>query len=110
MPALRFLTTVTIVASLAVAGAPAASQEIGGQCSPGDTAYRPGISCQATEEFTDYQPYILNAKRGDLLVSSGCGLIGGLLRALPTRQQFSHSGIMVEDRTTVRHSTASEKR
>lgn len=109
MRALRFLTTATIVASLAVA-APAASQEIGHECSPGDTPFRPGISCQATEEFTDYQPYILNAKRGDLLLSSGCGLIGDLLRALPERQQFSHSGIMVEDRTTVRHSTAAEGR
>lgn len=110
MRALRFLTTITIVASLAVAAAPAASQEIGHECSPGDTAFRPGLSCLATEEFTDYQPYILNAKRGDLLLSSGCGLIGDLLRALPGDQEFSHSGIMVEDRTTVRHSTAAEGR
>lgn len=110
MRAPRFLTTAAIAASLIVPAIPAASQEIGRECSPGDMAYRPGISCQATEEFTDYQPYILNAKRGDLLLSSGCGLIGELLRQLPTRNQFSHSGIMVEDRTTVRHSTASEGR
>lgn len=95
---------------LALSTLPASGQDLGDPCTPGDTAYRPGISCQATGEFTDYEPYVMNAKKGDILVSAECGVIGGLLRALPTQQSYSHSGIMVEDRTRVRHSTAAEGR
>jgi len=104
-------TLKTLAALVAItAASPLVAQELGDDCEPGDAAFRPGISCQATDVFTDYEPYILNAKRGDLLVSAECGVIGGLLRQLPARQQYSHSGIMVEDQTAVRHSTAAEAR
>lgn len=86
------------------------AQDLGEECAAGTPSQRPGISCQATDEFTYHPPYLLNAQKGDALVSASCGLVGAMLRQLPDKQQFDHSGIMVEDRTVLRHSTAAEER
>ena len=96
--------------ALALLGGPALSQQIGDECVPGTPAPRPGISCQASDEFTYHEPYLLNAKKGDALVSASCGLVGAMLRQLPDKQRFDHAGIMVEDRVRLRHSTAAENR
>ena len=88
-----------------------AAQTLGEVCIPDpDAPVRPGITCQATDDF-DYQlPYVGNAKKGDILLSAGCGMIGGLLRQVSPAQRFSHSGLMIDNWTRLRHSTAAEAR
>jgi hypothetical protein len=87
------------------------AQTLGEACVPNpDAPVRPGITCQATDEF-DYQlPFIGNAQKGDILLSASCGMIGGLLREVSPRQRFSHSGIMIDNWTRLRHSTSAEER
>lgn len=84
--------------------------DIGTICTPGDTPPRPGLSCQVTGEWTVIPPHIANAKKGDIILSSACGVIGDLLRNVDPPQRYSHTGIMVADRFWIRHSTASTKR
>ncbi|MCB1036583.1 MAG: carboxypeptidase regulatory-like domain-containing protein, partial [Acidobacteria bacterium] len=95
---------------LTLAALPASGQDLGDPCVPGTPAPRPGLSCQATGDFTFHEPYLLNAQKGDALITASCSRVGSLLRQLPDRQQFDHSGIMVEDRVRLRHSTAAEAR
>lgn len=88
-----------------------AAQTLGEVCVPDpDAPVRPGITCQATDDF-DYQlPFVGNAKKGDIILSAGCGMIGTLLRQVSTPQRFSHSGLMIDNWTRLRHSTAAEER
>lgn len=101
----------SIVAGLLLLPHAATAQTLGEICVPDpDFPLRPGITCQATDEF-DYQlPYVDNAKKGDIVLSAGCGMIGGLLRQVSPPQRFSHSGIMVDSWSRLRHSTAAEER
>lgn len=101
----------SILAGLLLLPSAGTAQTLGEICVPNpDVPVRPGITCQATDDF-DYQPpYIGNAKKGDILLSAGCGMIGGLLRQVSPPQRFSHSGIMVDSWTRLRHSTAAEER
>jgi len=98
------------IAVVTAVGAPLGAQELGEPCDPDDATGRPGITCQATGDWDYRRPYIQNASKGDVLLSAGCGMIGGLLRQVSPPQRYSHSGIMVENRTAVRHSTAAEER
>lgn len=83
---------------------------IGQPCTPGDPPPRPGVSCQATGEWTFAPPRIANARKGDIILSAGCGVIGDLLRQVSPPQRYSHTGIMTKDYYELRHSTASTKR
>jgi hypothetical protein len=83
---------------------------IGQECQPGQTPPRPGVSCQVTDNWERQKAYIVNAQKGDVILSAGCGTIGTMLRHVSPPQKFSHSGIMIQDRYAVRHSTASEQR
>ncbi|MDR4498972.1 MAG: hypothetical protein MRK02_13800 [Candidatus Scalindua sp.] len=85
-------------------------QTLGEQCNPEKGSNRPGITCQATDEWLYTQPYIQNAKKGDVIVSAVDGMISGLLRNVNPPQKFSHSGIMVSNYSTIRHSTAVPER
>lgn len=99
------------VAALALLALPATAQPpLGEECEPGAAPPRPGLSCQATDEFDYRLSYVANARSGDVLLSAGCGMIGGLLRRVAPPQRYSHSGIMVGNWTRLRHSTAAEER
>lgn len=101
----------SILAGLLLLSSAGTAQTLGVICVPDpDVPVRPGITCQATDDFDYQSPYIGNAKKGDLILSAGCGMIGGLLRQVSPPQRFSHSGIMVDSWTRLRHSTAAEER
>ena len=88
-----------------------AAQTLGEVCVPDpDAPVRPGITCQATDDFDYRLPFVGNAKKGDIILSAGCGMIGGLLRQVSPAQRFSHSGLMIDNWTRLRHSTAAEER
>jgi hypothetical protein len=86
------------------------AQNLGDVCYPGEEAQRLGITCQVTDDWQAIKSYIQNAKKGDVILSAGCGMIGGLLRELQPPQKYSHSGIMVTNYDSVRHSTSIEQR
>lgn len=77
---------------------------------PADPSPRPGIVCSPTGEWTAQPPRIANAYKGDIILSPGCGPIGSLLRQVAPRQGYTHTGMMIEDHTRIRHSTASSDR
>ncbi|UCD51781.1 MAG: redoxin domain-containing protein, partial [Phycisphaerales bacterium] len=83
---------------------------VGKPCVPGDTPPRPGLSCQVTGEWCIAPPHIANARKGDAILSAGCGMIGDLLRKVWPPQKYSHSGIMTRNYYQVTHSTSSEER
>ncbi|MFC1591257.1 carboxypeptidase-like regulatory domain-containing protein, partial [Thermodesulfobacteriota bacterium] len=83
---------------------------IGTECQPGDAPHYEGISCQATEEWSTAPPHIHNALKGDVLISTECGFVGDLLRAVNPPQFYSHSGIMTSNYYDLAHSTASSDR
>lgn len=88
-----------------------AAQTLGQECVPDiDAPRQPGITCQATDELDYRLPYVANAKKGDILLSAACGMIGGLLRQVEPAQRFSHSGILIDNGTRLRHSTSAEAR
>lgn len=76
------------------------------RCRPGDT--RPGFTCSPTDGWAAVEPMITNARKGDIILSPGCGPIGGMLREVSPPQYYSHSGIMVDDYRTIRHATAAQ--
>lgn len=87
---------------------------IGNECDPDNTPddLPEGTVCQFSGEYAwRFVPgMILNAKKGDVLLSpGGTGVIGQLLKQVSTRQHCSHSGIMTMNHIQVRHSTASEE-
>ena len=68
------------------------------------------VSCQATGNWIFSPPFIANARKGDVILSAGCGLVGNMLRQLVPPQLYSHTGIMTQDYYQITHSTASEER
>ena len=97
-------------AKLVSADAAAMPAQVGEQCLPGDPAPRPGVTCQATGEWTVAPPHIVNARKGDSVLSSVCGLVGGLLRSVTPPMRWSHSGIMTRDYYELRHNTSATDR
>jgi hypothetical protein len=86
------------------------AQTVGAACNAGETSSNRFIVCERTN-YVYHPPYVQNASKGDVLLSSECGgVIGGLLQQVVPPQRFSHSGIMVDNQYTVRHSTASSQR
>jgi hypothetical protein len=83
----------------------------GEECTPGETAPYAGLVCMRTDEdFREFPAYIPNARRGDILLSPGCGTIGQLLREVSPQQFYTHTGLMTRSYYEVRHSTAAERR
>jgi len=89
---------------------------LGDECTPGDAAPRPGVSCQAASDLNDNPEVrvqgatIANALKGDAVLSHACGIVGTLLKSVNPPQVFSHSGLMIRYNSTIRHSTAAEER
>jgi len=84
---------------------------IGAECDPDNVPddLPEGTTCQFTGVFAwRFVPgQILNAKKGDVLLSPGGeGMIGQLLQNVQPPQHYSHSGIMTKNHVEVRHSTA----
>ena len=82
----------------------------GQPCDPGACSCLPDpqLSCQLVRTAVEYVPArILNARKGDLVLCAGdgSGTVGQLLGALAAPQVYTHMGVMVEDYTTIRHST-----
>jgi hypothetical protein len=97
----------------------AAGAQVGEKCQKGDPPPRAGLLCRPAfieqngvpaEEWEFDSAQILNARKGDALLSAGCGPIGNLLRRVDPPQDYSHSGIMSKDRYEVRHSTSADDR
>lgn len=96
------------------APAPAAATDdvIGLACVPGDAPPRPGVTCQAVRDAAGNFSYVrsraqvVNARKGDTLLSAGCSPITGLLKRVDPPQFFEHVGIMSKDRTEVRSAFA----
>ncbi len=84
----------------------------GDMCLPFQDPPEEGMACQLTDEFEKvYIPgRILNARKGDVILSPGSGsAIAELLKQVDPMEIYSHSGIMTEDHLEIRHSTASSK-
>jgi len=82
----------------------------GDLCLPYQDPPEEGLACQLTDEFEKvYIPgRILNARKGDVILSPGSGsAIAELLMKVDPMEIYSHSGIMTEDHLELRHSTAS---
>jgi hypothetical protein len=96
-----------------LANAKMAATVVGQVCNPGDIAPESGVYCAMTEEeeVVLIPGKIVNARKGDVILSAGgpAGIVGGILAKLNPPQNYSHSGIMVDDYFTIRHSTANEK-
>lgn len=102
-----------VVAGLATASGADTTQisaNIGEICRPEDSPPRLGLACQATNEWENSPAYIANAKKGDIILTSACGFIGGILRRVDPAQHYSHSMLMTENYYQVTHSTSEEAR
>jgi hypothetical protein len=89
---------------------PEADNFIGQPCLPDDSPPGPGISCQATGEWTVVPARIVNAHKGDIILTAKCDMIGALLRTVDPKQHYTHAGIMTNNFFEVRHSTTSDLR
>jgi hypothetical protein len=87
----------------------AAGADIGDECTPGDQL-REGLTCQATAEWTALRGFAANARKGELLLSPGCGVIRAMLQRVNPPQLYAHIGIMTKHNVEVTHSTTSEDR
>jgi hypothetical protein len=82
---------------------------VGETCKRGKSS--PGYACVPSDTWKlEAIPQILNAKKGDVLISRNQGYVGEMLLHADPRQQFDHTGIMVEDYTSLRHSIAIDSR
>jgi hypothetical protein len=97
----------------AAASSPALAQvrplvgPIGQPCDPKDPNPPQGLSCQIMG-WTESDPYIHNAKKGDILLYSTCKEIGAMLRQIG--QVYAHEGIMTTDHYQLSHSTVTSER
>jgi hypothetical protein len=91
-----------------------ADPRINQPCDPEDCPPDPRLVCALQPEHSiGWKPAsIENARKGDLILSpaDGNGVIGTLLGALTPPQIYDHMGIMVKDRTVIRHCTESKDR
>jgi hypothetical protein len=81
----------------------------GSECAPGDIYPDPSLDfvCLPTNQWTAARPEIANGFTGDVVLSPGCGsdsIFGAILSAL--HNHYSHSGMMVTNRTQLREDTA----
>lgn len=85
---------------------------VGQPCVQNDPYPRIGLECVPTGPPIQFDGRIANAYKGDIILSPGCGngMISNLLRQTIPPQRFSHNGMMVEDFSTIRHSTSAEGR
>lgn len=82
----------------------------GEPCVPGSVD-RDGLFCAPTDKWWVAPGEIINAQRGDLILSPSCdGVVGTMLAALNPQQYFSHAGIMSEDRQRIFSATTPENR
>jgi hypothetical protein len=81
--------------------------DLGEECNPSSVG-RPGLSCQATDDFASdvTQPRVANALKGDLLLHSECNLVGLALRQLTVPQNYTHEALMTQNYYQLRHHTA----
>ena len=87
----------------------AGAADVGDECTPGQTL-REGLTCQATSEWTALRGFAANARKGELLLSPGCGLIRAMLQRVNPPQLYAHIGIVTEHNVEITHSTTSEER
>jgi hypothetical protein len=106
-------STLVLSLSLLVLPGLAAAQHSGERC---DTAYMmspegeyqclPAVDEDGYPEYQATLPALINAERGDILMTAGCGgTVSTLLRSVG--QSYSHSGMLLGPHN-VRHSTGSE--
>lgn len=84
----------------------------GDKCHPAQNHLRDNLTCKRTaeEELMWIPGRILNARRGDVILSPGGGsVIARLLSHVSPIEVYSHSGIMTSDFLDIRHSTESFK-
>jgi hypothetical protein len=83
---------------------------IGQACDPEAPPPAPGITCQATDDWTITPPLLRNAMKGDVLIVSSCATVGNLLRTVQPPQRYSHEGIMTRNYFALAESTTAEAR
>ena len=54
--------------------------------------------------------FVVNAKKGDIFLTTGCDLTSHLLNQVDPPQRYPHTGIMTENHYKIRHSIGSSKR
>ncbi len=92
-----------LVPALALAEDPAAPGTLGEECDPAEPAPHTGVVCLPAGGWTYDDSVVLNARKGDLVLNSACGLTAAMVNKATQNQQFSHVGIMIEDRRRIRH-------
>ncbi len=61
-----------------------------------------------TDEIVFDPPHILNAKKGDIVLNPGCGIVAKLLRQVSPGQHFGHCGIMIDNGYHLVNATSSQ--
>jgi hypothetical protein len=87
-------------------------QVAGDTCRPGAVhPTNPNMTCQRTEQMeTTRQWEIVNARKGDLLLVAGCGIVAAAIRQVQPQQFYTHEGIMTKNRVELAEVTVFEDR
>lgn len=73
------------------------------------TPPQPGYACLPTNRFKSTpESYIANGYKGDAVLIHACGFVTDMFQKLDPPQKYSHSGMMIKNRTELRHSTGQD--
>jgi hypothetical protein len=88
-------------------------QLAGSSCTPGDThPFDPNLTCQRSDGV-DMQAggwQVTNARKGDLLLVPGCGIVAAAIRNVQPQQFYIHEAIMTKNRVELGEVTVFEGR
>jgi hypothetical protein len=83
--------------------------EEGCVCNP-HAAPPEGFLCAPTDDFAVAMPHIANARKGELILSTGCGTVAKMLGEMLPRQVYEHEGIMTRHYDRIAQSTVNQAR
>jgi PKD domain len=107
----RRITQAELDAAYADQGA--SPQAPGSECTPGDVHPNdPNLVCERTEgwETNSAGWQVTNARKGDLLLVPGCGIVAAAIRNITPKQLYVHEAIMTRNRGELAEVTVFEKR
>jgi len=107
VPARTVVTT--LVCLLAMSGALGQVPLAGERCDPNDVDGRGQLVCASTQETEWLPAQLMNGQKGDIVMVSGCGPIGELIRAVDGYQVYSHTGIMASNYSHLFHATGTQE-
>jgi hypothetical protein len=91
----------------------ASPQAPGSECTPGDVHPNdPNLVCEHSEgvESNIRGLQVTNARKGDLLLVPGCGLVAAAIRNITPRQLYVHEAIMTRNRVELAEVTVFQDR